>query len=188
MLAAWRAATQAWLDELVVGHSLCPWAASSSIRYACAPTVERCQMLVATEAARLLQDQKARLPTTLIVLEADLDVASFAAATRGCRLPSGIELLAFHPDRLDVGPGCSKDPLDAAHYSVRSPLPTLQLLRTTDVEHAREDFRARSTESPAMPGALPLLFANKRKLRRMGSPTLQRALERWRARWALGQM
>ena len=188
LITGWRAATQAWVEELVVGQGLCPWASSARIRYRSAASVDRMESLVAAEAASLL-DLSSPLVTTLIVLDTDLDISSFAAATSkaSTALPPGLELLAFHPHRLDVGPGCSTDFFDAAHFSVRSPLPTLQLLRSADVERARAEFFAGASarvNARAMPGALSLLFQNKRKLRRIGAAPLQKALEAWRAQWA----
>eukprot|EP00802_Teleaulax_amphioxeia_P009272 Tamp_09288.p6 GENE.Tamp_09288~~Tamp_09288.p6 ORF type:complete len:110 (+),score=16.13 Tamp_09288:339-668(+) len=47
-----------------------------------------------------------------------------------------VDLLAFHRWRNDQGPGTSKDPDDAAHFSVRSPYPTLQLLKDKDLRLA----------------------------------------------------
>ena len=47
----------------------------------------------------------------------------------------GIDILAFHRRRLDNGPGCLGAD-DAAHFSVRSPYPTLQLLMVQDLVSA----------------------------------------------------
>ncbi|KAJ1471591.1 hypothetical protein T484DRAFT_1977315 [Baffinella frigidus] len=92
----------------------------------------------------------------------------------------GQELLAFHPNRADTGPGCSDAASDAAHYSVRSPYPTLQLLRQADLVRAREQWAAgeegRRAVEAGLPGALGLLMANKRRLREMGSEELQTKL------------
>ena len=46
---------------------------------------------------------------------------------------TGVDLLAFHRRRLDLGPGCHADTADAAHFTVRSPYPTLQLLMVSDL-------------------------------------------------------
>ena len=103
----------------------------------------------------------------------------------GCSAP-GVDMLAFHPMRSDAGPGCAaRDPTDAGHYSVRSPLPTIQLLRSEDLESSREAYAARRVQGAAMararhpraPGALALLLENKRRLRSLGTPMLQRLLD-----------
>ena len=97
-----------------------------------------------------------------------------------------MELLAFHPTRSDAGPGCAAgDPTDAGHYSVRSPLPTIQLLRSDDLEASREAYAATRVPGaaiararhPRAPGALALLLENKRRLRSLGAPLLQRLLD-----------
>jgi hypothetical protein len=92
-------------------------------------------------------------------VEMDLD-----AYARGA-----LVLLAFHPQRVDRGPGCFPDDADeAGHFTVRSPWPTLQLLRSVDVDNARAEW----AERRGGPGAWGLLVANKRKLRAMGSAEL----------------
>ena len=95
---------------------------------------------------------------TLLVLAGDeIDAARFGElSTRvQSRLPEEIDLLAFHPTRLDSGPFCSPDSEDAAHYTVRSPFATLQLLRRSDLTSARAEFAARHPAS-RLPGVLLL--------------------------------
>ena len=87
-----------------------------------------------------------------------------------------LALLAFHPDRCDSGPGCANDANDAGHYSVRSPLPTVQLLREADLEVAREQWASRRPDEPH-PGALGLLLENKQKLRQLGTERLRDMLD-----------
>ena len=178
----------AWLDELVVGKCLCPWAspaiAAPGFRLRAvrdAALLER----VVVEEARVLEACTSVYPTILIVVDADIEPpAAFGRiATRvQARLAStDIDLLAFHPSRLDNGPGCVADPEDAAHYSVRSPLPTLQLLRRSDLASTRDEWKA--VHNSPLPGALGLLHENKRKLRRIGSPALSSSMEQWREQW-----
>ena len=55
--------------------------------------------------------------------------------------PGRIDLLAFHRWRVDEGPGTTHDTEDAAHFSVRSPYPTLQLLLGKDLLWARRQWQ-----------------------------------------------
>lgn len=86
-----------------------------------------------------------------------------------------IDLLAFHPDRVDRGPGCSGDPRDPGHFSTRSPFPLLQLLRAADLAAARSQWAARH----GGPGALSLLLQNKDRLRDLGHAALASRLACW---------
>lgn len=88
-----------------------------------------------------------------------------------------VDLLAFHRWRVDEGPGTSSDPEDAAHFSVRSPYPTLQLLSECDLHWARSQWQQqqrRRTDGRGkhLPGALGLLMQNKEVLRARGSAAL----------------
>lgn len=184
----WRAATLAWLDELVVGKSLCPWAspaiAADGFRLLAVTDVALLESAI-VEEARILEASTTVRPTTLIVVDADVEPpAAFGqiATLAQARLAStDIDLLAFHPSRLDTGPGCVADPEDAAHFSVRSPLPTLQLLKRSDLASTRDEWKA--VHNSPLPGALGLLHENKRKLRRIGSTALRSSLEKWREHW-----
>ena len=127
-------------------------------------------------------------PTSLLVIDdhAVEDVGEFAALCRRAQqrvaqladADGEIVLLGFHPDRLDVGPGCSTVASDAAHFTVRSPHPTLQVLRAADVATAREQWRQSHDDGTPgkTPGALGLLNGNKRRLRAIGTLALQRML------------
>ena len=187
--AAADAATRRWIDRVVIGERLCPWAAPASPRILVVR--EPSLPLLEEEAALLLAARP--LSTTLVVCCDDAlrkDARSFGTLfmtlQAGCDVGPGVELLAFHPTRSDAGPGCAAgDPTDAGHYSVRSPLPTIQLLRSDDLEASREAYAATRVPGaaiararhPRAPGALALLLENKRRLRSLGAPLLQRLLD-----------
>ena len=187
--AAADAATRRWIDRVVIGERLCPWAAPASPRILVVR--EPSLPLLEEEAALLLAARP--LSTTLVVCCDDslrIDARSFGrlftSLQAGCDVGPGVELLAFHPTRSDAGPGCAAgDPTDAGHYSVRSPLPTIQLLRSDDLEASREAYAATRVPGaaiararhPRAPGALALLLENKRRLRSLGAPLLQRLLD-----------
>ena len=180
----------AWVDELVIGRGLCPWAseaiAASGLHLRAVPSVDAVQQVAMEEAESLLASTLRR-PTTLLVVDADVAVADFAHVARNIQerlLSTDVDVLAFHPTRMDSGPGCTDDPNDAAHYAVRSPLPTLQLLRRGDLTRARGDWK-KSHDSP-LPGALGLLHENKRRLRRLGPDVLAQLLRGWRQTWTQG--
>lgn len=204
--------TLRWLDELVIGEGLCPWARRARqhmrivlvdggpsdavanveavwrefelLRKPGSPALLRSSFA----DGALVETGQAEPSTTLLVFtdvgyDGQAGLTTFASLWRqvGAKLSAGngqcnIEMLAFHPWREDRGPGCSSRPLDAGHYSTRAPFPTIQLLRLSDLESARADW----AERHGGPGALGLLFANKKKLRSLGSEILDSHLRRWR--------
>uniref|UniRef100_A0A7S2MCC0 Uncharacterized protein n=1 Tax=Haptolina brevifila TaxID=156173 RepID=A0A7S2MCC0_9EUKA len=182
-------ATMAWIDELVIGRRLCPWASSSrhgpGFRLLMVSAVSDLQSVATYAAAELVTSNEER-PTTLIVLNASaaLDCTAFAklctdtARELAVNEPE-IDLLGFHPSRVDTGPGCLRNAEDAAHYSVRAPFPTMQLLRRADLDAARCEYAM--AHRSELPGALELLKGNKRNLREIGRKALHRALCRWQA-------
>ena len=187
-----EAATLRWIDELVIKERLCPWAKAARVgagmRIVLISSPSQFPSAAASAAAELAMSSLDR-PTTLIVLDSatssELDVTTFArlctrAATSADDIAPGmIDLLGFHPSRVDIGPGCVPgDVNEAAHFSVRSPLPTMQLLRRADIACARDEWAACNGSS--LPGALALLYENKRRLREIGSDVLAAALWSWK--------
>ena len=179
-------ATRGWIDRLVIGERLCPWAPPAAVRVVVHDRVSVDRLV--EEATRLCA-ASASLSTTLVVyLDDDVrdDAVAFARFSTAAqpRLCSGIDLLAFHPRRHDAGPGCAEDLNDAGHYSVRAPLPTCQLLRSFELEDARTRYsaglvagsRLANARHPGSPGALALLLENKRRLRALGSNALRTML------------
>lgn len=207
-------ATHRWIEELVIGEGLCPWAhrARGNTRIlvvqALAVELEANVDLVLQEADALLQAAaggstgaarpgaeslrlQMTLHTTLLVF-ASKDFDGQAGLPAFCRLwqaveaglkasagegESGIELLAFHPRREDRGPGCRASPVDAGHFAVRAPFPTLQLLPAMDLQAARAAW----AERHGGPGALSLLLANKQRLRALNSGVLASRLAQFRS-------
>lgn len=179
-------ATRRWIDRFVIGERLCPWAPPADVRIVVS---DRLSVDGLVEEASRLRAAESSLSTTLVVYLDDAaqdDAAVFARFSTAAQpqLGSGIDLLAFHPSRHDSGPGCSEDLDDAGHFSVRSPLPTCQLLRSFELQNARARYsaglvagsRAALARHPGSPGALSLLLENKRRLRALGSSALQALL------------
>ena len=140
------AATRAWVERVVVGLGLCPWAApllsAGGLRYVLsdahgliglADELER-------ELRRLAADPPDTPASVLIVIPsilddwADyLDFLAFGDELLGdLGLVGQLQIASFHPDYIFEGAGAA----DAANYTNRSPLPLLHLLRERDVAAA----------------------------------------------------
>ena len=131
-----------WLQQCVVGLSLCPYAraplAAGQVRLVeCQTSDDLIEKLLA-EARELLGD--ATVETTLVIAPAGHegflqfnDVAGDAEdALVESELDQHFQLASFHPDYL-----FAEDPADdAAHFTNRAPCPILQLLRVETVAKA----------------------------------------------------
>ena len=152
------AATIRWVDEMVIGLNLCPWATRDSSKgFKLLETDDADDGLdtIALEAANLASRAHATKvwPTTLLVFNDPAldDIKCFATLCRRAKRridrtsEEPVALLGFHPARIDSGPGCNdRDVSDAGHYSVRSPFPLLQVLREVDLERARKQWAAQA--------------------------------------------
>jgi hypothetical protein len=184
-----HSATSAWVGSFVCGLGLCPWAVPSQTLVAVAPHAappDAHVRFMLRQADLLLAGARpharANKPTVVCAFTSEgyADVAAFARLWQAvetsveARAPGDLVLLAFHPQRVDHGPGCLPDiESDAGHFSVRSPWPTLQLLRAIDVDDARREW----SHKHGGRGAFGLLVANKRKLRAIGSAPLRERLD-----------
>ncbi|KAJ1636883.1 hypothetical protein T492DRAFT_956913 [Pavlovales sp. CCMP2436] len=187
-------ATLNWLQRFVVGLGLCPWARPQHTLVAVAPChagveggvrfMRRQAQLLALGTAGLYRGVEQPTCVCVFTDASYADPVSFAGLWRTVEadLDASLILLAFHPLRVDHGPGCLPQiASDAGHFSVRAPWPTLQLLRVADVLAAREHW----AEAHGGPGAFGLLTANKRKLRSTGTPRLQEMINTCRTDTAL---
>ena len=169
--------TRAWVERVVIGLNLCPFAKApqkkGQVRYVLSEAREPQALLaVLVDELNLLAGTAAeRTETTLIVhphvLEdfADyndfLGVAEDAVAELG--LEGVIQVASFHPRyRFE---GCAAD--DVTNATNRSPYPTLHLLREESVERAVAAF----------PQAEAIYEANMETMRRLGEEGWQ-ALQR----------
>ncbi|KAG8468043.1 hypothetical protein KFE25_007095 [Diacronema lutheri] len=183
-------ATVDWIRAFVCGLALCPWAQPDATLVVVAPHSAHVAVGVRfmRRQAELLiarapppPHRGVRRPTVVSAFTASAykDVLAFASLWRAVEsdlsafAPGQLVLLAFHPNRVDSGPGCLPHMADdAGHFSVRAPLPTLQLLRDVDVDTARAQW----AHTHGGPGALGLLTANKRTLRSIGADALHAML------------
>ena len=144
------AATRRWLERVVIGLDLCPFAArpyhGGRIRYTdCAASdPEEIRRALYEEIASLLQREpgsdSSAPQTTLLVLSvglADFDVyldvlASAQVDLEDSGLLAHLQLASFHPDyRFSGAP--AEDP---ANYTNRSPYPMFHLIRQDSLGEA----------------------------------------------------
>jgi len=143
-------ATRSWLEKVVIGLNLCPFAkavhAAGQIRYrvSAATTPEGLVKDLAEELILLSETDAATIDTTLLihpqVLTDFLDYNDFAgvidAAVSKLGLYRIIQVATFHPQYqfADTAPD------DVTNRTNRSPYPTLHLLREASVERALESY------------------------------------------------
>jgi len=137
-----------WVERLVVGYNLCPFAKRELVRESVRFTVSE-----ATEEAALLEDLQIELQrlvdeptieTTLLihphVLNDFFDFNAFLDLAEGLLaqmdLDGVVQIATFHPDYQFAG----THPDDAENYTNRSPYPVLHLLREASLEEAIERY------------------------------------------------
>lgn len=150
MLATAAAETLAWVDRVVIGLNLCPFARAvrvkGQLRCVASATTDTDTLLrtLCDEAQRLRDTDPALCDTTLLVHPqvlhdfADhndfLDVAEAALAEMGC--DGELQLASFHPAYQFEG----TEPDDVTNATNRSPYPTLHLLREASIDRAVQAF------------------------------------------------
>lgn len=133
-----------WVDRVVVGLNLCPFAAAphheQTIRYAASDAEEPHDILadLLQELTLLVKLNEART-TLLVITRALIDFDDFLdlfAAAEDLIEATGhaarFQLVSFHPDYLFEGLA----PEDPANHTNRSPLPAIHILRRADVAQA----------------------------------------------------
>ena len=172
------ATTRHWLEQVVIGLNLCPFAKAvhlkQQIRWVESPARDAESLLV--DLVRELQYLAAADPeavdTTLLIhphaLNDFLDYNDFLdvadAAVEKLGLGGVLQVASFHPDYQFEG----TDRDDAGNLSNRSPYPTLHLLREDSIDRAVAAF----------PDAATIYERNIETLRRIG-------VDRWRALMAV---
>lgn len=138
------AAIEHWLDVMVIGQNLCPFANAARRRglvgivLADSDTVEECLQQLSDEAHRLAESDEER--TTLFVLPRGFDqfddyldlLALAEALFEDLEFDGILQIASFHPDYQFEG--CDKD--DVSNWTNRAPFPILHLLREDSVERA----------------------------------------------------
>ena len=144
------AETRTWLEQIVIGLNLCPFAKAvyvkDQVRFVLsdATTPEALVEELAEELVLLRDTPAEQLDTTLIVhpyvLTEFLDYNDFLdnadAAIEALDLQGILQVASFHPDYQFAGVAAD----DVSNYTNRSPYPTLHLLREDSVERAVAAF------------------------------------------------
>lgn len=144
------AATTAWLEKVVIGLNLCPFAKSihvkRQIRYSVsfANNSEALREDFKRELTGLVAARPDHIESTLLihpkVLEDFQDYLHFLvdcdATLEDLELDGIIQVASFHPHYQFEGTRTD----DVTNYSNRSPYPTLHLLRESSVTRAVESF------------------------------------------------
>lgn len=139
---AYIAATRAWLESVVIGLNLCPFAqkelerGSIAFRVVHELDIEACLQHLMDECDRL--DSNPGIETSLLIYNrafADfgdyLDYLELAGLLLHEQGYEGVyQLASFHPDYCFEGAQAD----DAANYTNRSPYPMLHLLREASIE------------------------------------------------------
>ena len=170
------AATQRWLEAVVIGLNLCPFAKAvqvkRQIRYVVTDVTDARALLevLSHELSLLAQADPVETDTTLLIHPHALtDFVEYAAflhqanrALRKAGLEGVLQIASFHPDYVFADRGAG----DVENFSNRSPYPMLHLLR--------EDSVARAVA--AFPDAADIYERNIETLRRLGHDGLRRLL------------
>jgi hypothetical protein len=144
------AATRTWIERVVIGLNLCPFARTVYVKeqicyvVSGATTADALLSDLERELGRLAEATPEIVETTLLihprVLTAFLDYNDFLdvadAAVERLGLTGELQIASFHPDYQFAG--TPRD--DVTNYTNRSPYPMLHLLREASVEQAVEAF------------------------------------------------
>ena len=168
--------TRQWLQTIVVGLNLCPFAApvlkAGGVHIAVceAETDQAIIAAVLQQLDQLQQTDESTIATSLLVLSNGLrefsdywslvEVANELLQQAG--LQGVIQIASFHPDYCFDG--VPED--DVSHYTNRSPYPMLHFIREAQLTRALENY--------PQPELIP--EKNIRKLQAMGKPALLKLL------------
>jgi len=135
-------AVRRWLESLVIGLNLCPFAkrelVKDRIRFVVTQAATEDALLSALRDELELLQRDAKIETTLLihpqVLQEFSDYNQFLSVAdsliAGMQLEGVFQVASFHPDYQFAG--TSRD--DAENYSNRSPYPLLHILREASLE------------------------------------------------------
>jgi len=185
-----RARTTRWVDDVVIGRNVCPFASNARARVrnerldvvvTNANALDVVIRAVAREALTLVGDERderddARRATTVLVVAANCEelrrfgdflnvVDACEGVLRAIGCEGRVQIVGFHPEYAFAG----EDAGDAASYTNRSPYPMFHLLRESDV--ARASLEMNVSE---------ILKTNAKTLRDIGKDALAEYLTRLR--------
>lgn len=142
------AATRHWVESIVVGMNLCPFAkrelVKDRVRFIATKATTEAELLMALQAELELLNTDPAIETTLLihahVLQVFYDFNDFLDLADGLLAQMGLEgvyqIASFHPDYQFAGTESD----DAENYTNRSPYPVLHLLREDSLERAIADY------------------------------------------------
>ena len=144
------AETAAWLDQVVIGLNLCPFAKAvqvkNQVRYIVSEATDEEALLdqLREEMDRLVATDPSAVDTTLLihpwVLNDFIDFNDFLGLAEEALEELGhegvLQVASFHPQYQFEG----TDPDDVTNATNRSPYPTLHLLREESVDRAVAAF------------------------------------------------
>jgi hypothetical protein len=143
------AAVRQWVDSVVVGLNLCPFAKREldrgRVRFVVSDAIAEQGLLLDLQAELNLLEQDASIETTLLihprVLETFYDYNQFLnyaeALLQQMELDGVYQIASFHPDYQFSG----TEPDDAENYTNRSPYPVLHLLREESLDRVLESTK-----------------------------------------------
>ncbi|WP_417520907.1 DUF1415 domain-containing protein [Marinobacter sp.] len=137
-------ATQKWVEDVVIGYNLCPFAkrelVKDRVRFVVTEAKNEDELLQALQTELLRLEDEPEIETTLLihpqVLQDFPDYNEFLSAADGLLTYLDMEgiyqIASFHPDYqfADTAPDA------AENYTNRSPFPMLHLLREASLEAA----------------------------------------------------
>lgn len=141
-------AVRKWVDKLVVGMNLCPFAkrelVKDRVRFVNTAATTENQLLLALQAELELLNADPAVETTLLihpqVLQDFYDFNDFLGLADSLLVDMGLEgvyqVASFHPNYQFGG----TRPGDAENYTNRSPYPVLHLLREDSLERVIADY------------------------------------------------
>lgn len=145
-----RESTRTWLERVVIGLNLCPFAkavqSKDQIRYVVSEATETAALRedLRRELLALSASDPEQIDTTLLIhpyvlgdfLEYNDFLDEAEAVLDSLELVGEIQIATFHPEYQFAGSA----PDDIANYSNRSPYPMLHLLREASITRALESF------------------------------------------------
>lgn len=169
------AAVRQWVEQLVIGYNLCPFAkrelVRDRVRFVVSQAQDEEQLLVDLENELTLLGGDEGIETTLLitplVLQDFFDFNQFLGRAEQrvaqLKLKGVFQIANFHPDYQFGG----TEPDDAENYTNKSPYPVLHLLREASLDKAIESY----------PDAESIPERNIEQLEQMGTDQLRRLLE-----------
>lgn len=169
-----------WVEDLVVGLELCPFAGRelvrNRVRFAVTEAATEARLLQALESELALLNDNASIETTLLIhpnaLQDFFAYNQFLDDAESLLLQSGLEgvyqVASFHPNYRFAGTAAD----DAENFTNRSPYPLLHILREASLERsiaaypdvdqipARNIAKMNSLESTELQSLLENCFKN----------------------------